>query len=388
MPQREQAAEPMAGSRSPRRVGLVGPLAPPAGGMANQTRQLAWLLREAGIEVELVQVNAPYKPAWIERVRVLRAAFRLLPYLARLWRCAGTVDLMHVMANSGWAWHLYAAPAVWLARWRGTPVVVNYRGGRADAFMQAQKRWVRPTLRRANCVAVPSGFLHAVFARHGINTEIVPNIVDLARFSPTTQPRGAAQSGPHLIVTRNLEPLYDVATALEALVLIRAEAPHARLSIAGSGPLRHQLEARCRELGIADAVRFTGRLDPEGMAALYRAADVMLNPSRVDNMPNSVLEAFASGVPVVSTNVGGIPHFVEDGKTALLVAPCDPEAMAQAALRLMHDPLLAAALRANALWVTSAYSWPNVRARLFEVYATAVLRCAPQRRLWRGGNAP
>ncbi|HEY9380488.1 MAG TPA: glycosyltransferase family 4 protein, partial [Burkholderiales bacterium] len=362
---------------------------PPAGGMANQTRQLAWLLREAGIEVDLVQVNAPYRPAWIERVRLLRAVFRLMPYLARLWRCAGSVDLMHVMANSGWAWHLYAAPAVWLARLRGTPVVINYRGGSADAFLQAQGRWVRPTLRRANCVAVPSGFLHAVFARHGIDTEIVPNIVDLARFSPTVRSRSATQSsGPHLIVTRNLEPLYDIATALEALVLIRAEVPHARLSIAGSGPLRHQLEARCRELGIADAVRFTGRLDPEDMAALYRTADVMLNPSRVDNMPNSVLEAFASGVPVVSTNVGGIPHFVEDGKTALLVAPCDPGAMAQAALRLMRDPLLAAALRANALWVTSAYSWPNVRARLFEVYATAVLRCAPQRRLWRGGNAP
>ncbi len=377
----EKDVERANASRSPRRVGLIGPLPPPAGGMANQTRQLAWLLREAGIEVELVQVNAPYRPSWIAHVRVLRAVFRLLPYLLRLWRCAGSVDLMHVMANSGWAWHLYAAPAVWLARLRGTPVVVNYRGGSADIFLQAQARWVRPTLRRANFVAVPSGFLHAVFARYGVDTEIVPNIVDLARFSPTVRSRSAVRSGPHLIVTRNLEPLYDVETALEALVLIRAEAPHARLSIAGSGPLRHQLEARCRELDIADAVRFTGRLDPEGMAALYRTADVMLNPSRVDNMPNSVLEAFASGVPVVSTNVGGIPYFVEDGKTALLVAPRDPAAMAQAALRLVHDPLLAAALRANALWATSAYSWPNVRARLFEVYAAAVLQGAPQRRL-------
>src|SRR5690606_20780356 len=95
----EKDVERANASRSPRRVGLVGPLPPPAGGMANQTRQLAWLLREAGIEVELVQVNAPYRPSWIARARMLRAAFRLLPYLLRLWRCAGSVDLMHVMAN-------------------------------------------------------------------------------------------------------------------------------------------------------------------------------------------------------------------------------------------------------------------------------------------------
>src|SRR5690606_3778917 len=153
-----------------------------------------------------VQVNAPYRPSWIARVRVLRAAFRLLPYLLRLWRCAGSVDLMHVMANSGWAWHLYAAPAVWLARLRGTPVVINYRGGSADTFLQAQARWVRPTLRRANFVAVPSGFLHAVFARYGVDTEIVPNIVDLARFSPTVRSRSAARRGPPLTVTRRPQP--------------------------------------------------------------------------------------------------------------------------------------------------------------------------------------
>ena len=365
--------------RSPRRVGLVGPLPPPAGGMANQTRQLAWLLQEAGVQVELVQVNGPYRPAWISGVRVMRALCRLLPYLARLWRCAGRVDLMHVMANSGWAWHLYAAPAVWIAWLRGTPVVVNYRGGAAEAFLEAQARWIRPTMRLAHCVAVPSRFLQGVFARYGIETEIVPNIVDLARFHPSTQPRGAANAAPHLIVTRNLEPLYDIGTALEALVLIRKQVPHARMTIAGTGPQREELEARCRALGIADAVRFTGRLDPEGMAALYREADVMLNPSRIDNMPNSVLEAFASGVPVVSTNVGGIPYFVEHGKTALLVAPQQPQAMADAVLKLLRDPLLAAALKSNALWTSSTYTWPNVRARLFEVYASAVLRAAHSR---------
>jgi len=373
--------------RTVRRVGLIGPLPPPAGGMANQTRQLAWLLGEAGIEVELVQVNAPYRPAWIERARVVRALFRLVPYLAQLWRCAGRVELMHVMANSGWAWHLCAAPAVWIARLRGTPVVVNYRGGNAAGFLAAQARWVRPTLRAASAVAVPSGFLRAVFARYGVDSEIVPNIVDLARFYPAVHARDASSGRPHFIVTRNLEPLYDIDTALEAFALLRAELPGARLSIAGSGPLRESLERRCAALRIADAVTFTGRLDPEGMAALYRDADVMLNPSRVDNMPNSLLEAFASGVPVVSTNVGGIPYFVEDGKTALLVPPRDPAAMAQAALRLVRDPLFAVALRTNALWVTSAYTWPSVRARLFEVYAAAVMRTAP-RGVHRRAHAP
>ena len=101
--------------REPIVVGLVGPLPPPSGGMANQTRQLARLLAEAGVPVELVQVNTPYRPSGSHRCAVVRAVFRLLPYLVRLWRCAGRVDVMHVMANSGWAWHLFAAPAIWIA---------------------------------------------------------------------------------------------------------------------------------------------------------------------------------------------------------------------------------------------------------------------------------
>ncbi len=86
------------------------------------------------------------------------------------------------MANSGWAWHLFAAPAVWIARWRGRPVVVNYRGGEAEAFMAREARWVVPTLARASAVIVPSGFLAGVFRKHGIGAEIVQNIIDLSRF--------------------------------------------------------------------------------------------------------------------------------------------------------------------------------------------------------------
>ncbi len=359
---------PLADVRRKTTIGLVGPLPPPSGGMANQTRQLARLLAESGLSVELVQVNAPYRPAWIERVRGVRALFRIFPYLVRLWRSAGRVDLFHIMANSGWAWHLFAAPAIWVAHLRGVPAIVNYRGGEAESFLRREARWVLPTLSRARSVVVPSRFLECVFANSGVPTEIVPNIVDLDRFSPAPPQPGRT----HIVVTRNLEAIYDIPTALRAFVTIRGRYPDARLSIAGSGPLRTELERLAESLHIAKAVRFTGRLDNERLPDLYRSADLMLNPSTADNMPISVLEALASGVPVVSTNVGGVPFLVEDGSTALLVPPQSPEKMATAALRVLGEPSLAARLRAAGIDMARHHAWTQVREQLFAVYARAL----------------
>lgn len=363
------ATSPASISGKPLRIGLIGPLPPPSGGMANQTRQLARLLSEAGMTVEVVQVNAAYRPAWIEKVQGLRAAFRLLPYLIDLWRCAGRVDLFHVMANSGWAWHLFAAPAVWLARLRGTPVIINYRGGEAASFFASQFRWVQPTLARTSLVVVPSGFLAAIFAEHGVKTVIVPNIIDLSRFKAAER----RERGCHLIVTRNLEDIYDVPTALRAFAMIRRVHPQAKLTVAGSGPKLDELRQLCVELKIEDAVRFTGRLDNEDIAGLYREADILLNPSLADNMPISLLEAMASGVPIVSTNVGGIPYLVENGSSAMLVPPRRPDEMAECALRLLDDPDLAERLRAAGLEVARRYTWPIVRERLFDAYGAALV---------------
>ena len=354
-------------------IGLVGPLPPPYGGMANQTRQLAALLQLEDIQVELVQVNAPYHSDWIAKIRGLRAVFRLIPYLIRLWRTAGKVQLFHVMANSGWSWHLFAAPAIWIARLRNIPVVVNYRGGEAEAFFQKSFFWVKPSLDKASAITVPSGFLETVFGQIGYPTAIVPNIIDLSRFTARPTENKPTQPGfPHIVATRNLEAIYDNATAIRAFQCVKHTYPDAKLSIAGTGPERHMLESLVNELNLQEAVEFTGRIDNNAVAALYQRADVMINASLVDNMPISILEALASGVPVVSTDAGGIPYLVEHGKTALLVEKKNPAAMADAIMHILRNPELADNLRKNGLASLEKYTWDSVKKNLFMVYHKAL----------------
>jgi glycosyltransferase involved in cell wall biosynthesis len=109
-------------------------------------------------------------------------------------------------------------------------------------------------------------------------------------------------------------------------------------------------------------------LDNLAIASLYERADVFVNPSLVDNMPISILEALASGVPVVSTQVGGIPFLVEHGTHALLVPPGNAEAMAAAVLEVLHNPMRALELTRAGRDCAEQYTWANVRPRLFGVY--------------------
>lgn len=349
------------------RLTIVGPLPPPAGGMANQTRYLTERFAAEGTAVEVAPTNAPYRPAWIGGLRGLRALFRLGAYLPALWRAAGRSDVFHVMANSGWSWHLFAAPAVRIARMRGVPVVVNYRGGEAETFFQTSFPRVRRTLERCQAVVVPSTYLQEVFGKFDWPVAVIPNPVDLERFAPG-RPEERNPERPHLIFTRNLEAIYGPDVVLRAFRMIYKQRPDARLTLAGSGPERETLQGLALELGVADATTFAGRLGRDSMAGLYRSADLLLNASRADNNPNALVEAMAAQVPIVSSDVGGIPHLVTDGETALLVPPNDARALADAALTLLEDPDLAGRLRKNGADKVRAFAWERVGAAWYGLY--------------------
>lgn len=354
-------------------VALVGPLPPPSGGMGIQCEQILRQLSAAGADMRLLQTNAPYQPAWVRHVPLLRAVARLLPYLWRAWALMGQVRVVHLMANSGWAWHLFALPVLVLARWRGVPVIVNYHGGRADEFLANGPPHVRHMLGAAALRVTPSIFLQRVFGKYGLSTEVVPNGIDLSRFRPDPAAAGRRfGQAPQLLVARNLEPVYDNATAIRALALLREQFPKARLTLAGSGPDMPRLQALAAELGLQDAVFFAGRIDNAQMGGLYAQADCMLNPSTVDNAPISILEAFASGLPVVSTAVGGIPDMVKQGVNGLLVPAGEPEAMAEAATRLLGDMELTARLREAGLRSAQACGWPEVCRQWLATYRRVI----------------
>jgi len=364
--------QPLSSAQAWPRACVVGPLPPPSGGMANQCEQLLRLLREEGAQVQLVRTNAPYRPQWVGQVPVLRAGFRLLPYLWRLWRAIGRAQVVHVFANSGWAWHLLAAPALSIARLRGIPAIVNYRGGQADEFLSHAPRFVHRQLARAEARITPSAFLQRVFARHGLAAQAIPNVVDLSRFP--VQPFRDKIEAPRLLVTRNLEAIYDIPTVLRAFAQVRQQWPDATLTVAGSGPELAALQALSTELGVAQMVQFVGRVDNARIASLYAQADLVLNASTVDNMPISILEALASGVPVVSTAAGGIPDLVQDGRTAMLVPVGDAAALASAALLLLQDRVLARSVREAGLNLVSKFAWAEVRSSWQALYCQAAQR--------------
>ena len=127
---------------------------------------------------------------------------------------------------------------------------------------------------------------------------------------------------------------------IRAFGVVQEQLPAAELTLVGDGSERPALEQLVQELGLRN-VRFLGRVAPAEMPAQYEAADIYLNASRIDNMPQSILEAYASGTAVVTTDAGGIPFILRQEETGLMAPVGDWKALGQAALRLLTEPGLA-----------------------------------------------
>jgi len=351
-------------SKNNKNICIVSPFPPPYGGMAIQAQKLVSLLRESGFKVIVIKTNAdlPNSINLLSKIKGLRTILRLFIFLINLHKTLPQVEVVYFLTGffNFFFWVTY--PALILIKLHGKRVVLSARGGEAQKFFQRYGVLVKPILKRVDTISVPSGFLRDVFmeAFH-IKTIVVPNIADLNQFKY----RERLSIRPKLLTTRSLEKIYNVACVIKAFEKVHGHFPESSLGIVGDGSQRTKLEHLVKELGLNGRVTFYGRIEHADIQNYYNQYDIFVNASDVDNQPGVILEAFASGLPVVSTKAGGIPYMVEDKVTGLLVDKGDCEALAEKVIQLLREPELAQGLAKNARAECQKYSWENIKTILF-----------------------
>jgi len=347
------------------KVAVVAPSLRILGGQSVQADRLlrAWT-DDPDVEARLVPVN-PEPPAWLRfarDIKYLRTVINELTYVPRLVRELARADIVHVFSASYASYLLAPLPAMLIGRALGKPVILNYRSGEAPDHL-SRSAVARKTIAGVDRNIVPSQFLVDVFATFGIDASVIPNIVDLDRFAF----RERVPLRPRLVSTRNFDDLYNVACTIRAFRLVQDRRPDATLTLVGGGPQDRELRALGARLGVSH-VEFIGRVNPDQIAGCYAANDIYVQTPNIDNMPTSVLEAFASGLPVVSTEAGGVPAILTHGEHGLLAPLDDHEQVAAHILRLLDDqPYANRLVRAGVARVQSC-TWSNVREQWLGAY--------------------
>lgn len=321
--QEKSVAEILSGVR----VLLVAPSLAILGGQAVQADLLLHNLRAEGVDVHLLPINpVPWGPLrYLTRVKYIRTLIVSIFYVASLLFKVWRYDVIHIFSASYFSFILAPTPALLIATLYRKKRILNYRSGEAeDHFMRWGKSvfWI---IRLADKIIVPSGYLVDVFGKFGFHAESIFNISDFDAF----QYRERRVVTPHILVARNLEPLYDIETSIRAYAAVKSKYSAATLTITGYGSDERRLKSLVRDLNIQD-VTFTGRVERTQMPELFQEADIFLNSSVIDNMPVALIEAFYAGLPVVTTDAGGIPYIVRDRESGLLAPIRDVNALAAA----------------------------------------------------------
>lgn len=237
-------------------------------------------------------------------------------------------------------------------------VVAMLRGGWMADFVLAWPRVSRFILKRPDLLLSPHGFLAEKFTDLGLKIDqIIPNIID----TDVYRYRERKPLQPRFLYLRGTHQIYHPAMCLRAFSLIQARHPEASLTFAASGALA-TCEALARELNLRN-VSFLGLVPKDQIPHLADGHDIYFQSNRVENMPVTILEMWASGLPVVATTSGGTPYLVRHGEDGLLVPSEDHRALAEACCRLLDDPELALRLARHGRARVQEFTWERVRGR-------------------------
>lgn len=285
-------------------------------------------------------------------------------------------DIVHTHTPFGVGW-----AAVRCAKRFGVPLIGTHhtffddylKHVRLDSKLTRNMSWKLTVAYFNQCdlVLSPSHSLAGEMTENGLETpvRILPNPIDTELFTPEATRRVPGRS---LVYMGRLSFEKSLDQVLTAFCTVRHKMPGATLTLIGDGPERADLEEMAVDLGIDSDVCFTGILRGEELARKLRSMDVFVTLSKTENIPLSVLEAMASGLPVVATAMRGLPEIVKDGVNGLLVPPDEPEVTARQVIRLLGDHEMLETYSRQACAFAQRFSQDRIMTEWVEIYRSAL----------------
>jgi glycosyltransferase involved in cell wall biosynthesis len=290
--------------------------------------------------------------------RQCHAPRRLFDMMNVAWKNRRLYDVAQLDVFSGPAFFWAEASARVLIAAK-KPFVMSLHGGNLPVFARQQPRRVRRLLNSAAFVTAPSEYLRSELGAYRSDIMLLPNPLDLANYP--FRVREAPE--PRLVWLRAFSEIYNPSLAPRVLALLQNQFPEVHLTMygpdKGDGSLG-RVQQVASELGVESRITFPGGIAKCEVPQKLNEADIFISTTNIDNTPVSVTEAMACGLPVVSTNVGGMPYLITHERDGLLVPPDNASAMAAALARVLAEAGLAATLSRNGRSKMETMDWKTL----------------------------
>ena len=283
---------------------------------------------------------------------------RFLHMVVTFFRYRSRLSLVLIDTYSGWSFY-YALGIAFLAKRFRIDYIPILHGGNLPSRLRRSPRLSAFIFGNARRLVAPSRYIAASFEAKGYVTQFIPNHIKTEHYS--FLPRKNCR--PRLLYVRALEHIYNPAMAIRVLAGLHKNHPDARLCMVGpdkDGSLT-RLQNLSKELGVEDYIVFTGKLSKSDWIKKSEKYDFFVNTSNFDNHPISVTEAMALGMIIISTNVGGLPFLIEDGKEGFLVNENNVKHMIKCIEHVISDPIISEQLSKNANEKSKMYSWDIIK---------------------------
>jgi glycosyltransferase involved in cell wall biosynthesis len=261
-------------------------------------------------------------------------AVRLLDMCCQLIKYRNTIDFLLIDTFSTSNFY-YVFVTSQLAKLFSIRYITILRGGNLPARIDSSKKMANRIFHNSYCNVAPSGYLHYEFTKRGYKTKLIPNVLDISLYKF----KARIDIQPKLLYVRAFADIYNPSMAIHVLKEVKKTYPKAQLCMIGpdrDGSLS-EVQKLVSKLSLEDSVEFTGVLEKEKWHKKSEEFDIFINTTNFDNTPISVMEIMALGLPIVSTNAGGLPYLLEDKMDAFLVDKNDIKGMTKAIFSYLNS---------------------------------------------------